>query len=187
MGYTRVENSLLDGCEEGPKRALCLSVLTTRGHLTTLTLLWESSTLLTEQFESSATPREGNCEQAEKVILDWLSYRRCTSRETFSFAYLEIAQLYKQQGDDEKALEWAEEGAWVFPDGGHPDLRRFLADEYHERGRHEEAMDFAWKEFAEVPRLLVYQELKDHADRAGAWERWRSKALDFLREDIARK
>ena len=102
-----------------------------------------------------------------------------------SFAYLEIAQLYKQQGDDEKALEWAEEGAWVFPGGGHPNLRRFLADEYHDRGRHEEAMDLVWKEFAEVPRLHYYQELKDHAERAGTWESWRGKALDFLREVIA--
>jgi hypothetical protein len=52
-----------------------------------------------------------------------------------SFAYLEIARIYKQAGDDEKALEWAEEGAWVFPGKGHPDLRRFLADEYHDTGR----------------------------------------------------
>ena len=104
-----------------------------------------------------------------------------------SFAYLEIAQIYKQQGDDEKALEWAEEGAWVFPGGGHPDLRRFLADEYHDRGRHEEAMDLIWKEFAGRLRLDGYQELKAHADRAGAWEIWRSKALDSVRKDIARE
>jgi uncharacterized Zn finger protein len=102
-----------------------------------------------------------------------------------SFAYLEIAQIYKQQGDDEKALEWAEEGAWVFPGGGHPDLRRFLADEYQDRGRHEEAMDLIWKEFA--GRLDGYQELKAHADRAGAWAIWRSKALDSVRKDIARE
>jgi uncharacterized Zn finger protein len=103
-----------------------------------------------------------------------------------SFAYLEIAQIYKQQGDDERALEWAEEGAWVFPGGGHQDLRRFLADEYHDRGRHEEAMDLIWTEFTGRPRLDGYQELKAYADRAGTWERWRGKALDFVREDIAR-
>ena len=104
-----------------------------------------------------------------------------------SFAYLEIAHLYKQQGDEEKALEWAEEGAWIFPGGGHPDLRRFLADEYRDRGRHEEAMDLIWKEFAGRPRLDGYQDLKAHADRAGAWEQWRGKALAFVREDIARE
>jgi uncharacterized Zn finger protein len=104
-----------------------------------------------------------------------------------SFAYLEIAQIYKQAGDDEKALDWAEEGAWVFPGGGHPDLRRFLAEEYQARGRHEEAMDLIWTDFAELPCLPSYQELKAHADRAGIWEHWRGKALDFVREDIARK
>jgi uncharacterized Zn finger protein len=29
--------------------------------------------------------------------------------------------------------------------------------------------------------------LKTHADQAGTWERWRVKALDFVREDIARE
>ena len=104
-----------------------------------------------------------------------------------SGAYLEIARICKQAGDDAKALEWAEEGVWVFPGGGHPDLRRFLADEYHDSGRHEEAMDLVWTGFAEEPRLEGYEELKAHADRAGTWERWRTKALDFLREDIVRK
>jgi uncharacterized Zn finger protein len=104
-----------------------------------------------------------------------------------SLAYLEVARIYKQADDDEKALEWAEEGAWVFPDGGHPDLRRFLADEYHDRGRHEEAMDLIWTGFAEAPRLGSYEELTSHADRAGTWEPWRAKALHFLREDIARE
>jgi uncharacterized Zn finger protein len=104
-----------------------------------------------------------------------------------ALSYLEIARIYKQAGDDEKALEWAEEGAWVFPGGGHPDLRRFLADEYHDRGRQEEAMDLSWTGFAEAPRLEGYEELKAHADRAGTWERWRTKALDFLREEIARE
>jgi uncharacterized Zn finger protein len=104
-----------------------------------------------------------------------------------SFAYLEIARIYKQAGDGEKALEWAEEGTWVFPGGGHPDLRRFLADEYHDRGRHEEAMNLIWTRFVEAPRLEGYVELKAHADRAGTWERWRTKALDYLREEMARE
>jgi uncharacterized Zn finger protein len=93
-----------------------------------------------------------------------------------ALSYLEIARIYRQQGDDEKALEWAEEGAWVFPGGGHPDLRRFLADEYHDRGRHEEAMNLIWTEFAEEHRLDGYEELKAHADRTGTWEHWRHSA-----------
>ncbi len=104
-----------------------------------------------------------------------------------ALSYLEIARIYKQAGEDDKALEWAEEGAWVFPGGGHPDLRRFLADEYHDRGRHEEAMDLIWTGFAEEPRLHGYKELKAHADRDGPWERWHRKALYFVREEIAKE
>jgi len=104
-----------------------------------------------------------------------------------ALSYLEIARIYKQAGEDDKAKEWAEEGAWVFPSGGHPDLRRFLADEYHDRGRHEEAMDLIWTGFAEEPRLHGYKELKAHADRDGTWERWRRKALYFVREEIAKE
>ena len=98
------------------------------------------------------------------------------------FTYLEIARLYKEAGDEEKALEWAEEGAWVFPGGGHQELRRFLADEYHDRGRHEEAMGLIWKGFAEVPRLHDYQELEGPrrpgriVGAAGARRRWASCA-----------
>jgi uncharacterized Zn finger protein len=47
-------------------------------------------------------------------------------------------------------------------------------------------MDLIWTEFTGRPRLDGYQELKAYADRAGTWERWRGKALDFVREDIAR-
>lgn len=104
-----------------------------------------------------------------------------------ALSYLEIARVYKSAGDDEKALQWAEEGAWVFPDGGHPDLPRFLADEYHDRGRHEEAMDLIWAGFAKRPYLPGYRELKAHADRAGSWGHWRERALEFAREDVARK
>lgn len=101
--------------------------------------------------------------------------------------YLRIAEIYRQAGDRDEALEWAEEGMWVFPDEGRSGLRDFLAREYHERNRHEEAVELVWTEFAEVPRLDSYRKLKDHADRAGRWEPWREKALVFLSEYIARK
>jgi hypothetical protein len=48
-------------------------------------------------------------------------------------------------------------------------------------------MGLIWTGFAEQPRLDGYEELKAHADQAGTWERWHRKALDFLREDMARE
>jgi uncharacterized Zn finger protein len=102
-------------------------------------------------------------------------------------AYLRIARIYKEAGEREKALEWAEEAMWVFPDEVHSGLREFLAREYHHRSRHEEATQLIWPLFARSPRLESYKELKHHAERGGRWEEWRNKALDYLRKDIARR
>ena len=102
-------------------------------------------------------------------------------------AYLRIAEIYHETGDADKALEWAEEGMWVFPDEKHPELRNFVTEQYHERGRHEEAMKLAWERFTERPDPEGYRRLKTHADRAGGWETWREKALAFVREDVARR
>ncbi|MDQ4042843.1 MAG: hypothetical protein M3118_03375, partial [Actinomycetota bacterium] len=76
---------------------------------------------------------------------------------------------------------------WVFPDEKRLGLRDFVAEQYHERGRHEEAMELAWEQFTEHPDLEGYRRLKAHADRAGGWGRWREKALSFVREDVAHR
>jgi uncharacterized Zn finger protein len=102
-------------------------------------------------------------------------------------AYLRIVEIYHEAGDADKALEWAEEGMWVFPDQKNSGLRDFVIEGYHERSRHAEAMDLAWERYAERPRLEEYQRLTSHADRAGGWKTWREKALAFVREDIARR
>ena len=102
-------------------------------------------------------------------------------------AYLRIAEIYHEAGDTDKALEWAEEGMWVFPDEKHSGLRVFVAEQYHERDRHEEAMELAWEQFTESSNLGGYRRLKTHADRAGGWETWREKALAFVREDVAKR
>ncbi|MEJ7816234.1 MAG: DUF6880 family protein [Rubrobacter sp.] len=102
-------------------------------------------------------------------------------------AYLRIAEIYHEAGDADKALEWAEEGMWVFPDQKSSGLRDFVIEGYHERSRHAEAMTLAWERYAERPRLEEYQRLKSHADRAGGWKTWREKALASVREDIARR
>lgn len=102
-------------------------------------------------------------------------------------SYLRVAQIYAEAGQSEKALEWAEEAMWVFPDQRHSGLREFVAQQYHHRGRHEEATQLIWPHFSRSPRLESYKELKKHAERADQWEKWRNKALDYVREDIAKR
>lgn len=102
-------------------------------------------------------------------------------------SYLRIAQIYAEAGQSEKALEWAEEAMWVFPDQRHSGLREFVAQQYHHGGRHEEATQLIWPHFARSPRLESYEELKKHAERADQWEKWRNKALNYVREDVAKR
>lgn len=101
-------------------------------------------------------------------------------------AFLEIAQLYQRADRPDAALDWAERGWRAFA-GQRADtrLRAFLADAWHERGRHDEAMALVWEGFAAAPGFAAYQTLKTHADRCGQWPDWRIKALNRLRERIA--
>jgi uncharacterized Zn finger protein len=105
-----------------------------------------------------------------------------------AYSYLSIAELYQNAGKAEKALEWAENGVKAFPQRTDSRLREFLANQYHKRKRHDEAMQLVWTEFNDFPGLEQYKLLKSHSERAGgfpAWQHWREKALGWLRDRIA--
>lgn len=100
-----------------------------------------------------------------------------------SYSYLQIAEIYREAGRHDEALEWAEEGLKAFPQRDSR-LIEFLAQEYHRRGRHDEAMKLIWNQFVESPFLKNYQELKAHARKVrprSDWPVWRDKALAHLR------
>ena len=103
-----------------------------------------------------------------------------------SYAYLQIAETYKQARKHDLALEWAERGLKVSPQRTDSRLREFLAEEYHRRKRHDEAMVLVWAEFTGSPSLEQLQHLKSHADRVVQWPAWRNKALASMREQIAK-
>lgn len=103
-----------------------------------------------------------------------------------AYSYLQIAETFKGAGMHDQALEWAERGVKAFPVRTDGRLREFLAGEYHRRKRHDEAMALIWAEFTESPALERYRILKGHADRIGLWNLWREKALEHLRETIAK-
>jgi uncharacterized Zn finger protein len=104
-----------------------------------------------------------------------------------AFSFLGIAEIYKASGNDQGALEWAERGSRAFPVHTDGRLRDFLIEEYHKRGRHDEAIAIAWTSFRERPGLDAYQGVHHSALRAKQWPQWREKALALLREDIAGK
>ncbi len=102
-----------------------------------------------------------------------------------SHCHLDIAQTYKEAGLADKALEWAQNGLKAFV-GEHPDsqLEDFIADEYHHRRRHDDAMALMWEQFFRNMQLGSYQHLKTHADRAKQWPTWREKALAAIRASL---
>lgn len=108
---------------------------------------------------------------------------------SLAYSYLEIAELYRKAGKADDALEWAEKGVRAFPKRTDSRLREFLANEYHKRKRHAEAMQLIWAEFADFSGVEQYKLLKSHAERAGGqeiWKQWRERALQFIREDIGK-
>lgn len=106
---------------------------------------------------------------------------------THAHGFLTIAQLYREAGRPDDALSWAERGAEAFPQNADPRLLEFLADEYHRRQGHDEALALIWRPFESFPSLENYQILQRHADRAAAWPAWRERALTHLRTKIARE
>lgn len=104
-----------------------------------------------------------------------------------AYAYLQIAETLRAAGRPDEALDWAERGVKAFPQRTDSRLREFLADEYHRRKRHDDAMNLIWADYADAPHLEQYEKLKKHADRNRLWPEWRDKALAFLRTEIARR
>ena len=103
-----------------------------------------------------------------------------------AYSYLQIAETYRAARKHDPALEWAEQGLKAFPARTDSRLREFLAQEYHRRKRHDDAMDLVWTEFAESPTLDRYRVLKKHATGIKRWKEWRAKAIEFLRQSIGK-
>jgi tetratricopeptide (TPR) repeat protein len=102
--------------------------------------------------------------------------------------FLRIAEVLREAGRHEEALEWAERGLAAFADRPDPRLREFAADEHHRVGRHDAAMELIWAAFEERPGLDTYQRLGEHARVAGAdWSAWSDRALALLRADTERR
>ena len=101
------------------------------------------------------------------------------------YHYLTIAGLYQEAKRPEDALAWAERGLKAFPKTDDMRLLEFIADEYHRRKQHDEALALVWRPFEGRPSLADFQRLKQHAARAGTWPHWRERALVVLRRHIA--
>ena len=101
-----------------------------------------------------------------------------------SYAFLEIAAACGRTGDDDQALAWAEKGVRIFGKDTDSRLLDLLAELYHRRKRHDEAMALIWPQFERFPDLGRYQKLEKNADQNGSWSQWRQRALQHIRRII---
>ena len=124
------------------------------------------------------------------------------------YSFLQIAELYREAGEHDLALQWAEQGASSF-ERFDSRLSDFMATEYHRRGLHGQAMMLIWEQFVERPGLEMYKHLHENALQVNSprdklrlvgdkqtnrgdsirksneeWQHWRTEALRFLRETI---
>jgi uncharacterized Zn finger protein len=103
-----------------------------------------------------------------------------------AYSYLKIAEVYREAGQHDGALLWAEKGLKAFPERTDARLREFAAEEYHRRRHYEDAMTLMWAEFSERPFLESYKTLEKHAKKASAWPEFRERALAEIRLRIAK-
>lgn len=96
------------------------------------------------------------------------------------YDFLEIAELLRSAGRESEAIEWAERGVAAFPDWRDERLDIFLCDAYQQDGRHDAALELAWRRFVARPKLDEYRFLTDVASRAGTWDGWRPRAIASL-------
>lgn len=98
-----------------------------------------------------------------------------------SYNFLQIAEIYRKANRDDQALVWAEKGMQIFVDKVDSRLQDLLAELYHRRKRHDEAMALIWPQFERHSSLKNYQKVKNHADRNNGWPEWRERALEHVR------
>lgn len=105
-----------------------------------------------------------------------------------AWRFLQIAEIYREAGRRDQALEWAERGLVAFPQRTDWRLREFLVEEYLQRGHGDEAIALAWAQFEERSDLGSFIQLKTTVQRAdGDWPAWRDRALKQVRQGIARE
>lgn len=102
---------------------------------------------------------------------------------TSAHDFLALADLHLSAGRPEEAVQWAERGVAAFPGAAAGSgLNDLLVSIYARLGRHEEALQLLWKEFAQRKNLDEFHQLKEYFSRQRAedWPEWRRRAVDLL-------
>ncbi len=103
-----------------------------------------------------------------------------------AYHFLEIAERIRKAGRADDALTWAERGLGAFPKNTDDRVRSFVIKEYLSRGRVDEAVHLAWRNFEDSPSESDYKTLHSIAERGKQWPTWKRKAFENLRNRASR-
>ena len=97
--------------------------------------------------------------------------------------YVQLAAFCREQGRDDLALRYAEEGLWVFEDG-RPDrgLLFLAADLLAKAKRKDDAGTLLWRAFEKAPSLDIYERLRKVGGAAA-----RDRAVALLQSQVAKE
>ena len=86
---------------------------------------------------------------------------------SIGYRFLQIAELCREHGEDDMALEWAERGMAAFAEDPDPRLRAFLIEEYRRRGRSAEALEHSVQAFERPTDARELPRARDRREGSG--------------------
>jgi uncharacterized Zn finger protein len=99
-----------------------------------------------------------------------------------SWQYLQLAQFCHEQGREQEALRYAEEGLWIFEDDGPNErLTSFAVELLNKAGRKEEAAALLWRVFEQAPSFELYRQLRKLGGKVAT-----PRALAVLKASVAK-
>src|SRR5919109_893111 len=101
---------------------------------------------------------------------------------SWPYSFLRIAEVLRDAGRYEEAIDWAERGLREFPDFQDHRLTDLLSEMHAAAGRHERTVELAWTHFEDRPGVETYAGLLRRAEAAGDPVGWRKRAHERLRE-----
>lgn len=107
--------------------------------------------------------------------------------DTRGFQHLRIAHELESAGRPEEALGWAEAGLRAATGFIGTDLVEFVALRYTQDGRMDDLLALRRDRFMAEMTVSHYELLREQAERCGVWPEERERAMEVLREDLAKQ